>query len=62
MNNPQIIYDALHQRQEELIKLCSSSPQRNLPEFQIAALADQIAHLSGAVALILKNLGAKIHE
>ena len=62
MNNIQQIYDALHAQQQELVKLATSHPQRSVPQFQIELLSTQIAQLSNAVALILKNLGAKTHE
>jgi hypothetical protein len=62
MKNYQEIYDALHARQKELIEACSNHPQRSVPAFQIEALSQQVTNLNGAVALILKNLGAKTHE
>ena len=62
MTNVQEIYDALHARQKELIDSISSHPQRSVPAFQIEALSVQVANLNGAVALILKALGAKTHE
>jgi hypothetical protein len=60
--NIQQIYDALHTSQKNLLETVNSYHSRNDPAFQIDALATQIANLNGAVALLLKALGAKTHE
>ena len=60
--NIQQIYDTLHTQQIELHNKVNSYHSRNDPAFQIEALAQQIAYLGGAIALILKALGAKTHE
>lgn len=62
MTNVQEIYDALYARQKELIASVNSHPQRSVPQFQIEVLSQQIAHLNGAVSLLLKALGAKTYE
>ena len=60
--NIQQIYDTLHTQQIELHNTVRSYDYRNDPSFQIDALAQQVAYLGGAIALILKALGAKTHE
>lgn len=60
--NIQQIYDTLHTQQIELHNTVRSYHSRNDPSFQIDALAQQVAYLGGAIALILKALGAKTHE
>ena len=60
--NIQQIYDALDTQQRELHNTVKTHSNRNDPSFQIDALAQQIAYLGGAIALILKALGAKTHE
>jgi hypothetical protein len=61
MNNIQLIYNTLRTQQQELIKLSTSHPQRSVPQFQIELLSAQIAQLSNAVILTLKELGAQMH-
>jgi hypothetical protein len=60
--NIQQIYDTLNTQQRELHNAVNSHSNRSDPAFQIEALAQQIAYLGGAIALILKALGAKTHE
>jgi hypothetical protein len=60
--NIQQIYDTLNTQQKELHNAVNSHSNRNNSAFQIEALAQQIAYLGGAIALILKALGAKTHE
>jgi len=60
--NIQQIYDTLNTQQRELHNAVNSHSNRSDQAFQIEALAQQIAYLGGAIALILKALGAKTHE